>query len=150
MEISQLKIPGREKIMTEAEFLEDFSRSLFPENVSGDAEEYRCFFGLRFDTKNYSLENKRSRRYENTEHERDCQDIATLMTAINFPQGDIQKTQKTVIEEIVNLYKLELESDKQDSQSWINVKRGQRGIWQQVYDWLWKYKFPRWELDRLF
>ena len=126
--------------MMETEFLEDFSQSLFPEKVNGDADKYRCFFRLRFDGKNYDLENKNSK----------CDNILSLMEKENFYHSDIQRTQKTVIEEIVNQYKLELESDKQDSHSWINVGPGQRGIWKQVYNWLWKYKFPRWELDRRF
>ena len=75
--------------MIEVEFLENIGQSLFPEKVNEEAEEYRCFFKLRFDRENYRLENKRKRRDNKTENSQKCEDLASLMAAKYFPQSNV-------------------------------------------------------------
>ncbi|MEA5538121.1 hypothetical protein VB834_03645 [Limnoraphis robusta Tam1] len=123
-------------------FLKEIANSLFPDQTPA-AEEHQCLFGLRFHPENYQL--------KNNPNNNDDQTITSLMKQeLNCLPTDIQRRLAEVITEVVNQYQLELDSDKQESQNWSNRGRGQTGIWREVYQWLWQYKFPRWELDHLF
>jgi hypothetical protein len=124
-------------------FLEEIANSLFPDQTPAAAREHRCLFRLRFHPENYQL--------KNNPNNNDDQTIASLMKQeLNCLPTDIQRRLAEVIKEVVNQYQLELDSDKQESQNWSNGGQGKRGIWREVYQWLWEYKFPRWELDNLF
>jgi len=124
-------------------FIEEIANSLFPDQTPAAAEEHRCLFRLRFHPENYQL--------KNNPNNNDDQTIASLIKQeLNCLPTDIQKRLAEVIKEVVNQYQLELDSDKQESQNWSNAGRGKRGIWREVYQWLWEYKYPRWELDHLF
>ncbi|EAW33335.1 hypothetical protein [Lyngbya sp. PCC 8106] len=123
-------------------FLKEIANSLFFDKTPA-AEEHQCLFRLRFHPENYKLQTNPRQDNNNT--------IASLMKQeLNCLPTDIQGRLAEVIRELVNQYQLELDSDKQESQNWINRKQGQRGIWREVYQWLWDYKFPRWELDHLY
>ena len=122
-------------------FLKEIADSLFFDQTPA-SEEHRCLFRLRFHPDNYQLQTNPRQDHNNT--------IASLMKQELNYLPDIQGRLAEVIRELVNQYQLELDSDKQESQNWINPGRGQRGIWKKVYQWLWDYKFPRWELDHLF
>lgn len=119
-------------------FIEEIANSLFPDQTPAP-EEHRYLFRLRFHPDNYQFKNNLGKDDEPT--------IARFIKQEFNYLPDIQRRLADVIGEVVNQYQVELDSDKQESQSWSNAGRGKRGIWREVYRWLWDYKFPRWQLD---
>ncbi len=59
-------------------------------------------------------------------------------SAIGTTSGNVRKT-------IKGIYQKEMEAD---GLSFHKRKKGEDGAWQPIYNWLWNYKFPRWQVDK--
>jgi hypothetical protein len=58
--------------------------------------------------------------------------------------ASITTTSGNVRKAIEGVYKKEMEAD---GLSFPKRKKGERGAWEPIYNWLWNYKFPRWQVD---
>ncbi|MGB3192982.1 MAG: hypothetical protein WBB43_26535 [Limnoraphis sp.] len=126
------------------QFISEIADSIFQQSVNGKDTEEQCFFKLRFDPENYELNNK------NDSKNNDQSDIVGLMKEFNKYPSNIQRLQtKNVIAALVNKYEQEMEADQIDINRIRNPKRGDKGIWKEVYNWLWNYQFPRYLWEKL-
>ena len=89
-------------------------------------------------------------------HPHNCQlthrDIATKMKENIGLGGDfgtsIDTTIKNVVADIVQQYRPEMEADKVNLQDVLHSRRGTKfSPWREVYQWLWNFQFPRWQMD---
>ncbi len=122
------------------QFIREIADSIFQQSVNGKDSEEKCFFKLRFDPENEQLDNQNKNN----------NDIVSLMNQkLGYSSSNIQRLQTKVIQTLVNQYEQQMKADELDIESIRNPKRGDKGIWKEVYSWLWEYQFPRYLWEKL-
>ena len=120
-------------------FLEEINKSCFPINSGGNKKiREQAFLKRRFHPDNYQPELKQHKeiaRQIQKELNIDCQNA-------------IGTTCQNVIRVLVEQYGSEMETDGVDVSCLVNGKKGKKGHWAVVYDWLYEHKFPRWLVQK--
>ncbi len=100
-------------------------------------EREQVCFPLRFHPHNWQLTHR---------------DIAAKMKENPDLKGEfgtsIDTTIKNVVADIVQQYRTEMEADKVNLEDVLRSPRGTKfSPWGEVYQWLWEFQFPRWQMD---
>ncbi|MBD2481853.1 hypothetical protein [Planktothrix sp. FACHB-1365] len=126
-----------------ASFLDELATILFKDDVTVNKREKECFFKLRFHPDNYNICNKSS------DPQKDSL-LKLIKQQLGYCQDNIQRLQNEVIENyLIKIHEKELIQDQVNIAALINRRKGEKGIWQQVYHWLHDKKFPRWQFNQL-
>jgi len=128
-------------------FLDEIAAELKMQPGFNDVEQ--LFFPLRFDKKRPTL-------YKH----KDIAEILMIPEGSKLPQDFYSKSIGTTVQNIVSgmvgrletkhkkaisgLYEAEMRADGVDVDSLLNGKKGEKGTWEVVYDWLWNHKYLRW------
>ncbi len=128
-------------------FLDEIAAELKTQPGFNDVEQ--LFFPLRFDKKRPTL-------YKH----KDIAEILMIPEGSKLPQNFYSKSIGTTVQNIVSgmvgrletkhkkatsgLYEAEMRADEVDVDSLLNGKKGEKGTWEVVYDWLWNHKYLRW------
>jgi len=120
-------------------FLEQITDECFSSGVQERNLREKIFLKLRFHPNN------------NGDNFKQHIEIAGLMEKTPGLEGDCKKaintTCQNVVRTIARQYESEITGDGIEVASLVNGKRGQKGAWEKVYNWLSKQKFPRWRTD---
>jgi hypothetical protein len=65
----------------------------------------------------------------------------TVQNVVSAMIGRLETEHKKAIS---GLYEAEMRADRIDVDSLLNGKKGEKGTWEVVYDWLWNHKYLRW------
>lgn len=141
----------------EEKFLNEIARELKGQPKFNEVEQ--LFFPLRFD-KNRPTLYKHTDIAENLMRPEDSKlpldfyskSINTnVQNIVNIMIGRLEKTyqprtakEETIKPAIKGLYEAEMRADGVDVDSLLNKKKGEKGNWEVVYNWLWDHKYPRW------
>ena len=141
----------------EEKFLNEIARELRGQPRFNEVEQ--LFFPLRFD-KNRPTLYKHTDIAENLMRPEDSKlplDFysksinTTVQNIVNIMIGRLEKKynprtakEETIKPAIKGLYEAEMRADGVDVDSLLNKKKGEKGNWEVVYNWLWNHKFLRW------
>ncbi len=129
-------------ITPQEQFLSEMADGLFPKE-NGNSTVKEEFFKLRYHPDNYDLENKNGKDKVKAEKTNICKILK------NQEWGDltntIQRTSSRVRDCILAKYSDAIMADM-GKEKFNSIKSPGRGkdFWKNIYDWLWKYQFPRW------
>ncbi|MEG4515898.1 MULTISPECIES: hypothetical protein [unclassified Microcoleus] len=127
-------------------FLDDIAAEMKTQPAFNDRES--LFFPLRFD-KNRPVAVQHKEIAEN------LMPKDPLLGGVNYASS-IGTTVQNIVSAMVGrletehkkaisgLYEAEMRTDGVDVDSLLNGKKGERGTWEVVYDWLWHHKYLRW------
>jgi hypothetical protein len=140
----------------QVKFLNDIAAELKTQPGFNDVEQ--LFFPLRFD-KNRPVAVQHKEIAEKLMPKDPLLGGVNYVTSIgttvqNIVSGMVGRIEKKYISKdtkketikpaIKGLYEAEMRADGVDVDSLLNGKKGEKGTWEVVYDWLWNHKYLRW------
>jgi hypothetical protein len=130
-------------------FLDDIAAEMKTQPAFNDRES--LFFPLRFD-KNRPVAVQHKEIAENLMPKDPLLGGVNYVSSIgttvqNIVSAMVGRLETEHKKAISGLYEAEMRTDGVDVDSLLNGKKGEKGTWEVVYDWLWNYKYLRW-LDK--
>ncbi|WP_354635153.1 hypothetical protein [Planktothricoides raciborskii] len=117
------------------EFLEEIKQELIERKNLGLIES--VFFPLRFaKDRRLDYQHKKIAIEDMPKDPRLCKDGQYA--------NSIGTNVQNIVHAMADLYRQEMQDDGLDPESLKNRKRGEKGAWLDIHDWLWNYKFKRW------
>jgi hypothetical protein len=117
------------------EFLKEIEQELFSQKNLGLIES--VFFPLRFaDDRPLDYDHKQIAIELMPKDSRLCKDGQYA--------NSIGTNVQNIVHAMAELYGQEMQADGLAPESLKTRKKGQKGAWRDIYDWLWNYKFTRW------
>ena len=114
------------------DFMQEIADTVFGKTPKEEKKpEKRCFL-RRFDTEN--------KFKKNTE-------IAELIKqdmSGGYCVQTMARTLRSTIQALLQKHEAEIKSAGINPESWIHRERGEKGAWEEVYDWLWNHQYLCW------
>ena len=127
-------------------FLDDIAAEMKTQPAFNDRES--LFFPLRFD-KNRPIAVQHKEIAENLMPKDPLLGGVNYVSSIgttvqNIVSAMVGRLETEHKKAISGLYEAEMRTDGVDVDSLLNGKKGEKGTWEVVYDWLWHHKYLRW------